>query len=104
MAVADSIAAIELNCHADFSVLAFQPDIAQNRALAFRRESFASNLRMQIAENCRSAALLRDAAVDSQAQRSPDKLTEGNAEPGPYRTRTALSENAWPYLCWATGA
>ncbi|MGB4227665.1 MAG: hypothetical protein WBJ68_13645 [Candidatus Dechloromonas phosphoritropha] len=50
MAVARSISAIELNCQAGFSVLAFQPDIAQNRALAFRRESFASNLRMQIAE------------------------------------------------------
>jgi hypothetical protein len=49
MAVTDSIAVIKLNGQTDVSDLAFQPDIAQNRALAFRRESFASNLRMQMA-------------------------------------------------------
>ena len=49
MAVADNIAASELNCQAGFSVLVFQPDIVQNRALAFRREFFVSNPSMQIA-------------------------------------------------------
>ncbi len=55
MTVTGSIAAIKLNCQAGFFVLAFQADIAQNRALAFRREFFASNLRMQIAFICMTA-------------------------------------------------
>lgn len=49
MAVTDSIAAIKQDGKACFSALVFQPDIAQNSALAFRRESFASKLEMQIA-------------------------------------------------------
>ena len=49
MTVTDSITAVKPNGQTGFSVLTFQPGIAQNRAIAFRRQSFESNHRMHIA-------------------------------------------------------
>ncbi len=42
---------LKLNCLAVVTALSFQPNIARNRTLAYRRISFEPNLRLQIAIN-----------------------------------------------------